>query len=201
MQISAIISWISDVLGLTVILANPNAPRPPRPYAVLRIDDMIDLGHSCVGDVDEDGIAQIQTQKEFTLSVSVIGSPDDDNNPLYAYNKVIELKDSMNLSTVKSIFRTNKLSIREKGQVLNMPMLMNTKYVERGIFDVRFGVAVSQEDDVGIIETAEGIMSIAGQKEFSNSFLFESVLIPENALLFKEQPLLYNDEFILYEPS
>lgn len=147
----ALQQWVADQTGLTAIWANPNAPRPNRPYASLQIINVARLGNPSYGAVNEQGESEADLQREFTLSVSVYESTDN-ADPRSGLNRAQELRDSLDLQTVLMTLAEDGWAFRGVELLADTTQALEGEWEPRATFDVRFGTTVTRIDDLGFVE-------------------------------------------------
>jgi len=148
----ALQQWVADQTGLTAIWANPNAPRPDRPYASLQVINVSRLGEPSYGAVDDQGQSQVDLQREFTLSVSIYESTDN-ADPRSALDRAQELRDSLDLRTVLMTLAEDGWAYRGVELLSDTTQALEGEWEPRATFDVRFGTTVTRLDDIGLVET------------------------------------------------
>lgn len=152
-QAVATIDDVTEAVAITTIFENQkddtgrNAPRPPYPYATVKIGTVIQEGTDELRDFDDDGIATFGGQRRATVSVNFFG-PEAIEGATQAFN-------SLEKQTVKWIFERAGLAILQKNSVQNVPAMLETKFEERAVFDFFIGFADNVQDDIGVIEKVE----------------------------------------------
>lgn len=145
----AIYEWLSSELGITVIYADQNAPRPDKPYATIRIISENKLGGNDEGaTVDDDGIQSFCGQREAAVSLNIYGEDAFDSMKL-ALNSLSKP------SILEDFFYNDDIAILNKGDILNLTDVLETEFEERAQMDLLVGYAEEYTDDVGYIETVE----------------------------------------------
>lgn len=134
---------------VTVIFSDQNAPRPvDYPYAVIRLDSIIQLGYDEVREIDVDtNLATIGGQRRATVNIDYFG-PRPMENIMKAFN-------SLEKRSLNDIFYDAGIAYTEKNDVKNLTAMLETKYEERASFDFYIGFAENFEDDLGVIESVE----------------------------------------------
>jgi len=154
MSTEALRQWVADRTGLTAIWQHPNAPRPARPYASLQVTSSARVGLPYTTPPATDGAAEVQAQREVTISIQVHEAADT-ADPRAALERAESLRDSLELPGVRDSLAANGWALRDTELLSDTPELVDTAWEPRATFDVRFGHTVTQSDDVGLIESAE----------------------------------------------
>ncbi len=133
----------------TVIWADQNAPRPALPYWTLRLSSRRSIGWDDHGQgVNGVGIATVDGIREETLSLQCIG--------VDALDKACAVRDALAKRTIQAAWYATGLAIFDRGNVLNVPYKLDNEQLEpRGALDLILRYAVTDTDDVGLIETVE----------------------------------------------
>ena len=139
----------AQVAGETVILADQNAPRPVLPYWTIRVGTVRRLGteHYSQG-VDAQAQQTVAGVREATVQVQRYGAD--------SVQKVNDLRDVLQLTTVREAWQLKKLACFNAGDVLNVPFKLDNAQLEpRASVDlfVRFGASL--KDSVGVIATVD----------------------------------------------
>lgn len=158
-------------LGIPVIWGNPNAPRPPKPYAAITITSDIQQANSSRSPLDEDFKSLIITHDMVTTSISVFSSIEA--NPMDGIERMRSLRQALVMPSVL-------LGLSEGGwsfiRVLmgpnNIPNLVDTRWEPRAIMDVEWRVVRSVLDDLGVVEQ----VNISG--EISNIPIDDNIIVP-----------------------
>jgi len=151
----ATVSTVTSPILVTVIFADQNSPRPPYPYAVVRLDTMVKIGWDEVREIDPDtNIATIGGQRRMTVSVSYFGP-----KPL---EEIAKAYNALEKQTVHDQLAASGIAILEKNDVQNLTGMLETIFEERASFDFFIGFADNVEDDLGIIESVELTGQLSG---------------------------------------
>lgn len=145
--------------GERVIWANPNAPRPPLPYNVLRLASRRMVGRDHLEDgVDEEGNLRITGNREYTLSVERHG----ENSVL-----VMEvLTDKIRTPTAMARFAEKGIAVFDSEAVMDIAKLLGEADIEpRAGVDLMIRARSVTLDNVGIIET----LIVTGKDDGKNS--------------------------------
>lgn len=149
-------------LGIPVIWGNPNAPRPPKPYATISIISDVQQANSSRSPLDDDFKSLIITHDQVTTSLSVYSSIDAD--PRDGLERMRSLRQALVMPSVL-------LGLSEGGwsfvRVLmgpnNIPNLVDTRWEPRAIMDVEWRVARSVLDDLGLVEQVDISGAVSGK--------------------------------------
>lgn len=131
----------------SLILAEQNGPRPPKPYATLSVrstalDPPIELP------VDENGIAQMVAYMRVIAELQYYG--------LGAFQSAQIAGLKLRFRSSVALAETLGVSVNNIRTVLRVPELLNeTQYEERGLMEFAASAFVTATDDVGLIEHAE----------------------------------------------
>jgi len=154
-MMQAIRAWAEANGGyeIPVIFANQNAPRPEREFITLQMLNASNSGDATIGDIDENGIAEIVTDKNVVVSVQTFG----DNGGAIALN----LFNSLHKQSVQeSLSVAGVYFIRHINGINDLTALASTRYEPRYQMDILFRTADVFEDNIGRIETVTGTATI-----------------------------------------
>ena len=169
----ALRQWVADQTELTTIWMHPDAPRPARPYAALQITNSERIGRAWTGAPDTDGNASIEFDRDVTISVQVYGSSAN-TDPRQAFGIAEDLRDSLELTSVREALASNGWSFRGVELLTDAPELLDTTWEPRAVFDARFGTRKALIDDLGLIETAEVTGTLSGYTQTTTLTLEDS---------------------------
>jgi len=145
--VATVVTTTAPIL-VVVIFADQNSPRPNLPYAVVRIDTIIDVGFDEVREIDSvTNIATIGGQRQATVTVDYFGP-----NPLVEITKAFNALEKQNVLDQLS---ASGIAILDKNDIQNLTDMLETIFEERASFDFFLGFADNVEDDLGIIESTE----------------------------------------------
>jgi hypothetical protein len=167
----AIRQWVADQTGLTTIWMHPNAPRPVRPYCTLQITDVALVGEPVYRKVGANGERQVWLDREATVSVQVYESTDT-ADPRAALERAEDLRDSLELVTVRQDLADAGWAVRGYELLSDVPQLLDSQWEPRAVFDVRFGTTKELIEDVGLIESIE-ITGSVRDTDFENTQISE----------------------------
>lgn len=147
--------------GSRIVYGRQNAPRPARPYITIIVNTVNDSENSSVGDPDDEGIAEIVSDRRVNASISAYGSG--------SINIINNLRLSLEKVRVQESLRGAKLSfIRVAGGFDDTSEVVGSEMEERGQMDVEFRCAGIVEDNLGLIEQVDvvGIFEDARTGEY-----------------------------------
>ncbi len=145
---TALFTWAnSNSGGSPVVWADQAAPRPPRPYIVLRLS-----GGFRVSGADEiratttPGVPEIVGHRRFICAIQVHGTG--------IQQKAEDLNFSLGKPSVLASLAIAGVSIISEGDIVNLSEYLETKFEERYAFDVEFLALAASTDNTGyILET------------------------------------------------
>lgn len=154
MNSDAIRNWVAQQLGLPVIWANPNAPRPKeRPYAVVAYRNGERVGREFIK-TNLDDTTTITGERLVVFGITVVDDAMVD--PRRAFDLISSLRDSLELVSVRSQLRSGGWVLQEILLMGNVPGIVDTRWEPRAVLDVAMRGIVSQVDDLGVVEIIEG---------------------------------------------
>lgn len=141
---NAIVDWI-ELLGMTPIIAYPNAPRPKTSYVLVNVilDDEL-------GTKESDGNTTPIYSSFNQLTISI--------NTYYAeaYQKAIDIKKSLMVIGVEELLWKAGLGCATSTTVEKIPELIDMTWEERAQFDIVFNIREKTEiENVGLIKKIE----------------------------------------------
>lgn len=132
----------------TVIWADQNSPRPALPYWTIKLASRRSIGWSDYGQGAPAGIMTIGGVREETLMIQRMGTG--------SYDAVSAFRDALAKRTVQAAWYATGIAIFDRGQVLDVPFALDNAQLEpRATMDLFIRYAVTDTDDVGMIETVE----------------------------------------------
>ena len=142
---TAIKDFLTTYGNAFAMQAENNRPRPSLPYFTFRTASLVSIGNDSVLTPDEDGVAEIIGDREFTIGIQYFG----DN----AIGVLENLYASLTKEKVKSDFETaGFVFVMLMGNINNISELVDSKYEERSSMDLLCRVASVVDDaDVGYI--------------------------------------------------
>ena len=134
--------------GMPVIWLYPNAPRPTIDYFSLYISTVTQVGWDYNQDpLSDAGSGEFVGDREFTLQCQAYGG-----DPL----TVLEtLRTSLQKQTVLDSLRANGIVFFNWNPISDVTELVDSRYEQRGTFDVFFRMANVYSDNLGVIDTVE----------------------------------------------
>ncbi len=138
-----------------VIWAEENTPQPTLPYLSLKIASLVQVKDDFNGEPDENGIALVSGDREFTLEVKAFGG---DTFPVLE-----KLRNSLQKFEVRLALPEGLAYIDSAG-ILAANELVDTTYEQRAVMTLRFRIPSQFEadgtpqkpyttDELGLIET------------------------------------------------
>jgi len=162
---STIISAVQAASGnLTTIWENQNAPRPALPYCAVSVNGLDTIGQTEKTSANASGFIERSEHWEFTISVQVFGVSS-------AFSGV-PFVNAMNSPAVIDTLATAGIVIFDNEPVSDITELIDTDFEPRFSVDffARFNDTVS--DNVGIIETISGDLTVKNGDEISMELTF-----------------------------
>lgn len=142
--------------AIPVIRAEDDQIRPDGPF----IEYKFLTGLSRLGTGDEmsfnntDDTFIAKGQREITVSVNVLGTG--------AQEILATLQNSLSLVSINDGLRAAGLSVRQYEAIADVSVFQETKFEERAVLDVIFGLVLTTPDTVGRIESVEITSSLPG---------------------------------------
>lgn len=155
----ALYNWLNGLLGLEVIIAYPNAPRPTTSYALINI-----ITDSEFGTEESDGeLTPIYASfNQVTISI----------NTYYAasYQSAINIKKSLMKVEVSDQLWEAGLGYATSTQIQKIPELIDKRWEERAQFDIVFNIreetaieTVGQIEKVQLTNEIDGTTTTIGE--------------------------------------
>lgn len=152
-----VVRVITDLTGITCILANQNAPRPNRPYISIELATIDNIGMSYMGDPEDiGGTTPYRQQDQVIANVQCFG--DLINDPVEILRVLI-----WKLGTFFSdqILYDNELVFLDNEPIIDVSAILDQNNIEqRASVDIVFGVCFTQDpvytsiiEDVNIEKT------------------------------------------------
>lgn len=146
---TALWTWVNGQCAPSVaIWLRPDAPPPLPPYVTLNLNTLLPVAEDFVGSPDENGLAAITGNREFTLEIQTFG--------LDAMGVMEKIRSSLHYPSVQAELQSAGIAFVETMPIQNISILDMPRFEDRAAMDVRFRVASIGEDDVGLIETITG---------------------------------------------
>lgn len=142
--------WVSKELKITTIFQEQYEVRPQAtPYATIRLGIIGRYGFMDESSgLDDQGIVKVDGHRNSLVRVDVNGQG--------AMELALQLQASLSKVTVlSSLWNDYGISILDRGSVVNIEELLETKGLERAVLEIRIGYAVQYEENQGLIEHVE----------------------------------------------
>lgn len=148
----------NDKDAVPVFSAQADVIRPKRSYIEFDfLTTFIKLGTADEIKWDQsEGAFKISGQREFTISVNIIG------NGAYEYAALIQ--QSFDAPTVVDILKGKGLVVRSSETIADRTVFLETKFEPRAVVDIRFGLCLELVDTLQWIEFVEIINNLPGGK-------------------------------------
>jgi hypothetical protein len=149
------IAWLEAIkpAGVTIIVANQNAPSPPRPYMTVRISESGDIAHYKAPNVDEHGNLPITRWVRLTCALQIFGRPEQ---PLEAETIAQHIADRVYNDTQRIDILGRSLAFN---QILTGPQsvdqIAGVEWEPRAILDLGMSASRDLEYEIGAIEIVE----------------------------------------------
>lgn len=141
----------TTIVDVPVIFAeglntNDGNPRPPYPFITISIISVVQAGEAELGELDEEGVLEIGSQKIATISVDYFGA-----NPIENLAKAVI---GLEKKTILGHLIGADLAFVRTTQIQNLTGLAfdGSLYEEHANFDLQIGFVDTSTDDVGLIE-------------------------------------------------
>ncbi|MCK5603148.1 hypothetical protein KAR91_14800 [Candidatus Pacearchaeota archaeon] len=146
----ALRAWINDAICVKTIFAHQNAPKPVGQFALVNLVQNTVLGHgeSDLERQDDDSI-EAEYSNVYNLMVSVNVFRDD------AFSKVVSLRDSICLITVKDNLWAAGLAFATTSDVRDIPDVTDKTWEERAQIDFFFHVRSLECETINEIKKVE----------------------------------------------
>lgn len=143
---AAVYNWFRNQSGVTVIWADQASPRPPRPYATLKIiSGTVKLGGQDNLRMDPvTGAFLLNGPRKITVSCNVFGEE--------AVDILTGVRDSLDDPGVIDDLDAHGLSVSEDGNVQDMTEALETHFESRAQMDVIFMLQVERLSSAQPIE-------------------------------------------------
>jgi hypothetical protein len=139
-------AWATLVLPtIPVIWFHENAPRPVAPYVVMHLLSINSVGVDCVLPPDETTqISEVIGNRDFTLQIKGIGT--------YSMEYLETLKISLEKPSVQAFLRGKNIVFVDRLALTCIAEVVDNRYEERNLLDLKFRFAQYDNDFVGIID-------------------------------------------------
>ena len=142
---TAIYTLLQPILGGTLVWADQNAPRPPLPFATLRLSVIQRIGTPHYSNPDNAGLQDVLAVRESVLQVQRFG-PD-------SVGALETFADKLALQTNLDKFSLQKISLFDVSSVTDVAQLLNGLATEpRASVDLSLRWVSDQSDNVGLID-------------------------------------------------
>lgn len=132
--------------GMPVIYYYNNSPRPTVDYITLYITSVTQIGWDFIQQpLSDSGVDEQVGDREFTLQIQAYGG-----DPLTVLNN---LRSSLQIPRVLDTLRANGIVLANWFPINDLTTLIDTRYEQRGSFDVLFRIADVYDDNSGVIDT------------------------------------------------
>ncbi len=147
---NAIYDWINGLLGLQVIFAHPNAPRPKTSYVLINIFDINQNGtpetdSTLLVDDSTDNI--YSAQKEYSISINTYYSG--------AYQSAADIRNSLSKLLTQEQLYTAGLGYLMSGNIQKLTEEIDKEFEERAQFDIFFSVRSQATENIEAIKKIE----------------------------------------------
>jgi len=147
----AIIQWLEKVSGVTAIFEDQDAPRPTPPYITVKIiSGPIRVGHDETRVRENNTIVDIVGQRQFTVSVTSIGSDQSEAEKIMNCVQISVCRDE-----IRQDFIAADLAFQTAEGPFDLSALLDTVTEPRKQMDVIFGTVFSIEEEQGRVEQVE----------------------------------------------
>ena len=117
-------TWIDTATGFSnTIRAEVNGPKPTSPHFTMRLNNFSPIGDDWVGNVDNNGDAEIVGNRDFVLEVQGYKKG--------VVDKIEDIEQALNKLSVIQAFRNAGIVIVDSMPSVNITGLDDTKYEER----------------------------------------------------------------------
>lgn len=149
----ALLKIIKGVVGIQVIWESPNAPSPALPFITLKLHNLTAPGSDYESPPDSDGKAYLLGERVFSLDVNCYGRDSIDY--------LERLRTSLQEFGVHLQLMREKIAIVERGVILDLTELMDSKYISRAMMELKLRVSNQRAEqlskfDVGFIDVVAG---------------------------------------------
>lgn len=160
-----VIAWLDAIkpAGVTIIVADQNAPSPARPYMTMRITQSGEIAHQKAANVDEDGNLDIVRWVRLTCALQVFGQPEQ---PLEAEGIAQHIADRVYNDVLRIDTLGRSLAFN---QILNGPQSINqiagVEWEPRVSMDLGMSASRDLQYEIGAIEIVE-VKGEVDEREF-----------------------------------
>jgi hypothetical protein len=137
--------------GMPAIYLNSNAPRPTVDYITLYIASVMQIGWDYTQDPTSDaGVANMIGDREFIFQVTAYGG-----DPISVLNN---LRTSLQKETVLDSLRANGIVFVSWYDINDITQVIDSRYEQRAIMDIKFRIADIYTDTLGVIDTVHDVV-------------------------------------------
>jgi len=146
---TALFNWAnSNSSGMTVVWSDQAAPRPTRPYVLLKLSGAYHVaGNDELRPNQTTAIYDVVGHRRMILKVQVGGDS--------IQQKAHDLNFSLGKPSVLSTLRASGISISSPGDMINLTEYLETKFEERFAFDVELLAVATSTDNNGYFDKTE----------------------------------------------
>jgi len=169
----ALYDWVHNVLGINVQWANQAEPQSEYPFVLLSIEGPTEIG---TGDekrisekLDDVGAGldlfeyEHRGQREITFEAQInVGPPQNQDPRCHGKALASKLLASLNLQEYWIPLDTAGLSVIAPLPITDASLTVADMFIDRRVFEVRFGLASSVTEDIEIIQKAEVTGTVSG---------------------------------------
>lgn len=164
--------FVRAAIGMPVIWSHQNAPRPPRPYATIRILSDVMQGFSNRSPLDQDNLSTITTHDQVTTSIQVFSRIDVDPREALTRAQMVQRalsRPSQLLQLIEGGWAFVRILLGPQ----DISELVDSTWQPRASLDIQWRVARSVIDDLGFVDE----IKISGSVEDID--VFDNETIPE----------------------
>ena len=177
---SAVRKALTDWVGPTAIWSHQNTPRPKTPYFTLQIISFAQIGDDYEGMPNNEEIAQMRGDREFTLSIQAIGAN--------AISRLDALRFSLQQFSVREdLAKHGIVYVRTEG-IQDIAALLEETFEERASLDVLFRLGIGNVTvHVPVIRAVDLTTNIYEKRE---EFVQDPVTNEEKRIVVEENKCL-----------
>lgn len=138
---------VENLLGVTTIFEDQNAPRPKGDYVTLKLTNLQTLARREEGETNDQGLAPVFAYYLITFSFNSFREN--------AKTLMEQLRFSFNLRTILDQFEALGLGFSNTSSIIDVPMLLQTEWEERSQMSAMFFVSDSTLDNIGFIQSTD----------------------------------------------
>jgi len=147
--------WAVSASGREVVWSKFDGKQPSSPFVSLNSDTLIKTAEDEVGtEVDENDMITIVSHRKIVVNILVLGNSGDSGDS--AMQVASNLEASLEKPSTQITFRDDCISIIDSTDPRDVSFLYGgTAWEKRSTFDVTFGFAFENKDNVGYFDTIE----------------------------------------------